>query len=69
MEKVLGILITEPFIVFIGAVIRGALLFYPAMLFMGMLHSHWSAVPALSWQGSFALVAVTGLLFSGGSNE
>ena len=69
MEEVLGTLIAAPFIVFIGSVIRGALLFYPVMLFMGMLHSHWSAVPALSWQGSFALVAVTGLLFSGGSDE
>lgn len=68
MEWFLGVLIA-PVIAFGLALLRAALLFWPAMVFLGALHSYIPAVPALGWQATFFLVAVLGLLIPTGKTD
>lgn len=58
---VLGSL-TPPLFALAGALFRAVLLFWPTMILLGAVHSHIAWVPNLSWQATFLVVALLGLL-------
>jgi len=67
MLAILGLLALSPVLAFLSALLRGAVLFWPVMVFLGSLHTYWDVVPALPWWGTFLLVMVLGLLIPSGS--
>lgn len=64
---ILGALLS-PLIALLASAFRGLVLFWPAMILLGALHSFIPGVPALGWQASFLVVALLGLLIPSGNS-
>ena len=61
--------VATPFLALLNALLRGAVLFFPTMLFLGAVHEYIPSVPALPWFGAFVLVALFGLLIPSGGTS
>lgn len=59
-------LLALPFMFLILAAVRGAVLFFPTMILLGVVHSFLPWVPALGWWQTLAVVTLLSLLIPTG---
>lgn len=56
-------LLFAPLLALLIAAFFATVLFWPAMVFIGALHSFVPIIPALGWQATWLLIAVLHLIF------
>lgn len=67
--QIFGLLALGPFLALLGAAFTATVLFWPAMLFIGALHSFIPVIPALGWQATWLLIAVLHLILPSASTS
>lgn len=62
---IVSLILATPFIALFASFFRAAILFWPFMLLMGVLHSQpgWEWVPAVGWNIAFILMALVSFIF------